>query len=103
MSFWGICDIKYDPRCPVGQRVRILELGDGRSSRFSHHGRYLVEELSGVLVFPLDINYLNMLSWPWPRMLAVLGMIVGLKSSSNIGWEKIKEGSLIAPSLGIVC
>jgi len=44
VSFWGICDIKYDPRCPVGQRVRILELGDGRSSRFSHHGRYIKEK-----------------------------------------------------------
>lgn len=81
----------------MGQRVRILELGDGRSSRFSHHGRYLVGELSGCLVFPLDINYLNMLSWPWPRMLAVLGMIVGLKSSSNIGCKK--KGRLLDSAL----
>lgn len=36
--FWGICDVKYDPRLPVGERVRVLELGDGRSSRFSGHG-----------------------------------------------------------------
>jgi len=39
-AFWGICDIKYDPREPKEcDRIRVLELGDGRSSRFSHHGR----------------------------------------------------------------
>lgn len=44
VAFWGICDIKYDPRAPVGQRVRVLELGDGRSSRFSHHGRSIKDK-----------------------------------------------------------
>lgn len=37
--FWGICDVKYDPRLPPQDRVKVLELGDGRSSRFSHHGK----------------------------------------------------------------
>lgn len=37
--FWGICDIKYDPRLPESERIKVLEFGDGRSSRFSHHGR----------------------------------------------------------------
>mmetsp|Transcript_59739 Transcript_59739/g.193594 ORF Transcript_59739/g.193594 Transcript_59739/m.193594 type:complete len:729 (+) Transcript_59739:87-2273(+) len=36
--FWGICDLKYDPRLPLRDRVKVLELGDGRASRFSHHG-----------------------------------------------------------------
>eukprot|EP00930_Biecheleria_cincta_P031813 TRINITY_DN2205_c0_g3_i1.p1 TRINITY_DN2205_c0_g3~~TRINITY_DN2205_c0_g3_i1.p1 ORF type:complete len:601 (+),score=84.48 TRINITY_DN2205_c0_g3_i1:37-1839(+) len=43
VAFWGICDIKYDPRLPKQDRVRVLELGDGRSSRFSHHGRVIKE------------------------------------------------------------
>jgi len=37
--FWGICDVKYDPRLPTSDRVQLLELGDGRTSRFSYHGR----------------------------------------------------------------
>mmetsp|Transcript_1966 Transcript_1966/g.5726 ORF Transcript_1966/g.5726 Transcript_1966/m.5726 type:complete len:669 (+) Transcript_1966:144-2150(+) len=36
--FWGICDIKYDPRLAARDRLKVLELGDGRSSRFSHDG-----------------------------------------------------------------
>lgn len=44
VNFWGICDIKYDPRNRKGERIRVLELGDGRSSRFSHHGRYIKEK-----------------------------------------------------------
>mmetsp|Transcript_101585 Transcript_101585/g.296136 ORF Transcript_101585/g.296136 Transcript_101585/m.296136 type:complete len:572 (-) Transcript_101585:268-1983(-) len=45
VAFWGICDIKYDPRLPNPRdRVRVLELGDGRSSRFSHHGRAIKEK-----------------------------------------------------------
>ncbi|CAJ1326960.1 unnamed protein product, partial [Effrenium voratum] len=44
VAFWGICDIKYDPRAPPGRRVQVLELGDGRSSRFSHHGRFIKEK-----------------------------------------------------------
>uniref|UniRef100_A0A7S4Q751 Replication factor C C-terminal domain-containing protein n=1 Tax=Alexandrium monilatum TaxID=311494 RepID=A0A7S4Q751_9DINO len=31
-------DICEDPRLPDGERVKVLELGDGRSSRFSNHG-----------------------------------------------------------------
>lgn len=41
VSFWGILDVKYDPRLPEKDRVRVLELGDGRTSRFSHHGRHI--------------------------------------------------------------
>ncbi|CAE7417434.1 dnc [Symbiodinium sp. KB8] len=44
VAFWGICDIKYDPRASLRERIRVLELGDGRSSRFSHHGRYIKEK-----------------------------------------------------------
>lgn len=36
--FWGIIDLKYDPRLPILQRVKVLETGDGRSSKFSNHG-----------------------------------------------------------------
>lgn len=51
--FWGILDIKYDPRRAIFDRVKILETGPGRSSRFSHDGaeipkrfytRYRLEE-----------------------------------------------------------
>mmetsp|Transcript_94691 Transcript_94691/g.276916 ORF Transcript_94691/g.276916 Transcript_94691/m.276916 type:complete len:947 (-) Transcript_94691:62-2902(-) len=37
-TFWGIIDLKYDPSKPVDERVKVLETGDGRSSRFSHAG-----------------------------------------------------------------
>jgi len=36
--FWGILDIKYDPRLPVFERVKVLESGDGRISKFSGDG-----------------------------------------------------------------
>lgn len=36
--FWGILDLKYDSEQPEGRTVQVLELGDGRTSRFSHHG-----------------------------------------------------------------
>ena len=36
--FWGILDIKYDPAAPVLERVRVLETGDGRTSKFSGAG-----------------------------------------------------------------
>jgi len=42
--FWGICDLKYDPRLSPRDRVKVLELGDGKSSRFSHHGRVIEEK-----------------------------------------------------------
>jgi len=41
--FWGICDLKFDPRKPTRDQVKVLELGDGRASRFSHHGAALKE------------------------------------------------------------
>jgi len=43
-AFWGIVDIKYDDRLPVGQRIHVLELGDGKSSKFSQHGRAVQEQ-----------------------------------------------------------
>uniref|UniRef100_A0A7S1RLM7 Uncharacterized protein n=1 Tax=Alexandrium catenella TaxID=2925 RepID=A0A7S1RLM7_ALECA len=55
VAFWGICDIKYDPRLPNPRdRVRLLELGDGRSSRFSHHGRAIKEKFEAE--FCMDEN-----------------------------------------------
>merc|ERR1740122_819472 len=44
--FWGICDLKYDPRRPEKDRVKVLELGDGRASRFSHDGAVIKERFS---------------------------------------------------------
>lgn len=41
--FWGICDVKFDPQLPARQRVRVLELGDGRASKFSHHGSAITD------------------------------------------------------------
>lgn len=41
--FWGILDLKYDANKPVDARVRILESGDGRSSRFSGYGAAIKE------------------------------------------------------------
>mmetsp|Transcript_35423 Transcript_35423/g.82269 ORF Transcript_35423/g.82269 Transcript_35423/m.82269 type:complete len:1087 (+) Transcript_35423:154-3414(+) len=37
-TFWGIIDLKYDPSKSIEERVKVLETGDGRSSRFSHAG-----------------------------------------------------------------
>jgi len=54
--FWGICDVKYDPSLPERERVKVLELGDGRSSRFSHHGALIkqrYEEMYSMDVTPL--------------------------------------------------
>lgn len=51
--FWGIVDLKFDPAQPVLDRVKVLETGDGRISKFSGDGaailrraqeRYEVEE-----------------------------------------------------------
>lgn len=36
--FWGILDLKYDPEAPLRERVKVLETGDGRTSRFSGAG-----------------------------------------------------------------
>mmetsp|Transcript_8717 Transcript_8717/g.27331 ORF Transcript_8717/g.27331 Transcript_8717/m.27331 type:complete len:592 (+) Transcript_8717:176-1951(+) len=36
--FWGIVDLKYDPRRPMLERVKMLETGDGRTSKFSGDG-----------------------------------------------------------------
>uniref|UniRef100_A0A7S4W937 Uncharacterized protein n=1 Tax=Alexandrium monilatum TaxID=311494 RepID=A0A7S4W937_9DINO len=36
--FWGILDIKFDPSKPVMDRVKILEAGDGRTSKFTAAG-----------------------------------------------------------------
>lgn len=45
--FWGICDVKYDPRLERRDRIKVLELGDGRASRFSHHGAVIKQRFDG--------------------------------------------------------
>jgi len=54
--FWGIIDLKYDNRLPLQDRVKVLETGDGRSSKFSNDGadipkrfraKYRMEEGAG--------------------------------------------------------
>jgi len=39
VAYWGIVDVKYDPRLPENRRVTVLELGDGQTSGFSQHGK----------------------------------------------------------------
>ncbi|CAK9066850.1 unnamed protein product [Durusdinium trenchii] len=41
--FWGILDLKYDPSLPMERRVKVLETGDGRSSKFSGYGAAIKE------------------------------------------------------------
>lgn len=36
--FWGILDLKYDRTAPLRGRLKVLETGDGRSSKFSGYG-----------------------------------------------------------------
>ncbi|CAJ1436830.1 unnamed protein product [Effrenium voratum] len=36
--FWGIVDLKYDSSKPIFERIRVLETGDGRISKFSGDG-----------------------------------------------------------------
>mmetsp|Transcript_2702 Transcript_2702/g.9082 ORF Transcript_2702/g.9082 Transcript_2702/m.9082 type:complete len:1072 (-) Transcript_2702:252-3467(-) len=36
--FWGIIDLKYNPSANLWDRVKMLETGDGRTSRFSGAG-----------------------------------------------------------------
>jgi len=38
IMFWGIVDLKYDHHKPLLERIRVLETGDGRISRFSGDG-----------------------------------------------------------------
>jgi len=40
-AYYGICDLKYDKHRMPGQRVYVLELGNGRLSRFSGHGEHI--------------------------------------------------------------
>jgi len=42
-AFWGILDLKYDSGKSFEARVKILETGDGRASRFSGHGAVIKE------------------------------------------------------------
>jgi len=42
--YFGIVDLKYDARRPAGQRLRILELGNGKSSRFSGYGEPILKK-----------------------------------------------------------
>ena len=41
--FWCILDLKYDPTVALEQRVKVLETGDGRSSKFSGYGAAIKE------------------------------------------------------------
>ena len=41
--FWGILDLKYDPGLPLESRLKVLETGDGRSSKFSGYGAAIKE------------------------------------------------------------
>ncbi|CAE7687045.1 dnc [Symbiodinium microadriaticum] len=41
--FWGILDLKYDPELSLESRVKVLETGDGRSSKFSGYGAAIKE------------------------------------------------------------
>ncbi|CAE8682832.1 unnamed protein product, partial [Polarella glacialis] len=43
--FWGILDLKYDPRLLLEGRVKVLETGDGRSSKFSGYGAAIKEKM----------------------------------------------------------
>merc|ERR1719401_1306738 len=54
--FWGIADVKFDPRLPERERVKVLELGDGRLSRFSHHGRPILEKFQNEYCCPKPIK-----------------------------------------------
>jgi len=42
VCFFGIVDAKYDRRKPPGQRLQILELGNGNQSRFSGAGEIVL-------------------------------------------------------------
>jgi len=41
--FWGILDIKYDVSKPVFDRVKVLETGNGRTSKFSGDGAAILK------------------------------------------------------------
>jgi len=41
--FWGILDLKYKSDGPLEARVKVLETGDGRTSRFSGYGAAIKE------------------------------------------------------------
>lgn len=46
-EFWGIIDLKYDPAKPVFERVKVLETGDGRISKFSGDGADIQRRAEG--------------------------------------------------------
>lgn len=52
--FWGICDLKYDSRLEPRERVKVTELGDGKSSRFSHHGEHIKEKFNSNFCLSAD-------------------------------------------------
>lgn len=39
--FWGILDLKYDTNQPLLSRVKVLETGDGATSKFSFDGEHI--------------------------------------------------------------
>ena len=51
--FWGIIDLKYDPRLSENERLQVLEVGDGLFSRFSHHGKEIQEKFQSQYAFEI--------------------------------------------------
>lgn len=44
--YWGILDLKFDSGQPLEDRVKVLEAGDGRASRFSGYGAAIKESFA---------------------------------------------------------
>jgi len=42
-AFWGILDLKFDPNSEIKDRVKVLEAGEGNTSRFSGFGARVKE------------------------------------------------------------
>jgi len=54
--FWGILDIKYDTSQPVMERVKVLETGDGKSSKFSGDGAAILRNFQEHYRFEEDLD-----------------------------------------------
>ena len=61
VAFFGVCDLKYDPTRARLQRIWVLEIGNGKSSRFSGHGEEIPRafEQSYRLVRQIDRAWLT--------------------------------------------
>lgn len=55
--FWGILDIKYDRSRPVLDRVKVLETGDGRTSKFSGDGAEILRRYREKYVMEQDMDF----------------------------------------------